>query len=71
MAATQKINFLPWFPIRSFREFLAKTYSFAKIQNFTDDRKTTQCAKGATDSTVGQKSVIQVKIKLHALCPLV
>jgi len=25
MAATQKINFLPWFPIHSFRQILAKT----------------------------------------------
>ena len=56
MAATQKINFFkPWFPIRYFRQFLAKTYRFATIQNVTDDRQTTQCAKYATDSTVGQK----------------
>jgi len=39
-------------------------HRFARIQNVTDDRRqtdrqtdrqTTQCAKGATDSTVGQK----------------
>ena len=27
-----------------------------KTSLMTDDRQTTQCAKGATDSTVGQKS---------------
>jgi len=46
-------------PICSFRQFLAKTYRFASIQNVTDrrqtDRQTTSCSKGATDSTVGQK----------------
>jgi len=50
--------FWPWFPIRSFRQFSARTYRFATIQNITDrqtDRQTTQCAKGATYSTVGQK----------------
>ena len=50
----QKSTFWPWFPIRSFRQFLAKTYRFATIQTFTD-RQMTQCDKGATDSTVGQK----------------
>jgi len=49
----KKINF--WFPI-SFRQFLAKTHRFATIQNVTD-RQTIRCAKGATDSTVGQKSI--------------
>ena len=46
-------------PICSFRQFLAKTYRFARIQNVTDrrqtDRETTCRSKGATDSTVGQK----------------
>jgi len=51
----QKINFWPWFPIHSFRQFLAKTYRFAAIKMSQTDRQTTQCAKGATDSTVGQK----------------
>jgi len=32
MATTQKINFLTLFPIRFFRQFLAKTYLFATIQ---------------------------------------
>ena len=43
--------------------FLARTYRLATIQNVTDDRQTTTvdrrqttlCAKGTTDSTVGQK----------------
>jgi len=59
MAATQKINFLTWFPIRSFRQFLARTNRFTTIQNVTDrqttDRQTTHRAKGTTDSTVSQK----------------
>jgi len=42
-----------------FRQFFARTYCFATIQNVTDrrqtDRQTTQCTKGSTDSTVGQK----------------
>ena len=48
-------------PICSFRQFLAKTYRFARIQNVTDDRQTdrqtTCCSKGATDSMVGQKPI--------------
>jgi len=59
----KKSTFWPWFPIHSLRPFLAKTYRFATIQNVRDDRqtltdidrRTTKCAKGATDSTVGQK----------------
>ena len=39
--------------------FYSRMHRFARIQNVTDDRQTdrqtTQCAKGATDSTVGQK----------------
>jgi len=64
MAATQKINFLTWFPICSFRQFLAKTYRFTTIQNVTDrqtDRQTTDrrhsVPKAQPDSTVGQKLV--------------
>ena len=61
MAATQKINFFTLFPIHSFRQFFARTYHFATIQNVTDrrqthDRQTTQCTKSSTDSTMGQKS---------------
>jgi len=41
MAATQKINFLTLFPIHSFRQFLARTYRFATIQNDTDNRRQT------------------------------
>ena len=63
MAVTQKINFLSRFPIRSFRQFLAKTHCFAITQSVTDrqtdDRQITQCAKGATDTTVGQKSSVK------------
>jgi len=33
-----------------------RTYRFATTQNVTDDRQTTQCTKGTTDSTVGQKT---------------
>ena len=40
MAATPKINFWPRFPIHSFRQFSAKTYRFATIQNVTDIRQT-------------------------------
>jgi len=53
----KKSTFSPWFPIQSFRQFLARTYHFATIQNVTDtqtDKQTTQYTKGATDSTVGQ-----------------
>ena len=57
----KKINFLTQFPIRSFRQFLAKTYRFTTIQNVTDDRQTTQCPKGATYSTVGQKQVQELQ----------
>ena len=42
-------------PICSFRQFLRKTYRLAIIENVTDDRQTTDCTNGATDSTVGQK----------------
>jgi len=50
---------VPWsslggLPFCSFRQFLAKMYRFATIQNVTDDRRqTTQRAEGAL--TVGQK----------------
>jgi len=37
----QKWTFWPWFPIHSFREFLARTYHFATIQNVRDDRRQT------------------------------
>jgi len=37
----KKSSFWPWFPIHSFRQFLAKTYRFATIQNVTDYRQTT------------------------------
>jgi len=55
--------FDPGFLLTPSDNFLAKTYHFATIQNVTDrwqttvrqtDRQTTQCAKGATDSMVGQ-----------------
>jgi len=36
----KKSNFWPWFPSRSFRQFLAKTYRFATIQNITDRQQT-------------------------------
>jgi len=55
MAATPKINFWPWFPIHSFRQFFARKYCFATIQNVTDDRRNTVPKAHATDSTVGQK----------------
>jgi len=35
--------------------YFATTYRFATIQNVTDDRQTTQCTKGTTKITVGQK----------------
>jgi len=54
MAATQKINYLTLISY-SLLQFFASTCRFATIQNVTDDRETTQCTKGATDSTVGQK----------------
>jgi len=63
MAATQKSTSWPWFPIHSFRQFFARTYRFGTIQNVTDDRwQTTQCTKGTTDSTVGQKSRVWVLV---------
>jgi len=49
MAAIQKINFLIWFPICFFRQFLAKTYRFTTVENVTDDR---HCA----NNTIGQES---------------
>ena len=60
MAATQKINFLTLVSYSLLQTVLARKYRFATIQNVIDDRQTTdrqttQCAKGATDSTVGQK----------------
>jgi len=60
MAATQKINFLTLISYSLLQTVLAKTYCFATIglQNVTDDRQTTQCAKGVTDSTVGQKALM-------------
>jgi len=66
MAATPKINFLTLVSYLLLQTVLAKMYRFATIQNVTDDdrqtpdRQTTQCAKGATDSTVGQ-----LVFKLH------
>jgi len=36
----KKSTFWPWFPIHSFRQFFARTYRFATIQNVTDDRQT-------------------------------
>jgi len=38
------------------------TYRFAAIQNVTDDRQTTQCAKGTTGSTVGQKFITACRL---------
>jgi len=35
-------------------------YCFATIQNVTDERQMTQYAKGATDSTVGQKATVDL-----------
>jgi len=57
----QKSSFWPWFPIRSFRQFLAKTYRFATIQNVidrwqTDRWQSVPTAKGATVNTVGQNN---------------
>jgi len=51
----QKSTFWPWFPIHSFRQLFARTYHFTTTQNVIDDRQTTQCTKGMTDSTVSQK----------------
>jgi len=55
MAATQNINFLTLVSYSLLQTVLAKTYRFATIQNVTDDRQMTHCAKGVTDSAVGQK----------------
>jgi len=53
----KKSSFWSW--IHSFRQFFARTYRFATIQNVTyrqmTDRQTTQCTNGTTVSTVGQK----------------
>jgi len=62
MAATQKINFLTLVSYSLFQTVLAGTYRFATIQNVTD-RQTTQCTKGATDSTVGQ---LEASDSVHA-----
>ena len=43
--------FWSWFPIHSFRQFFARTYRFATIQNVTDKRQTDR----QTDNTVYQK----------------
>jgi len=54
MAATKKSTFWPWFPIHSFRQFLARTYRFATIQSVTDRwRPTTD--RRQTDDTVYQR----------------
>ena len=45
----KKSTFWPWFPIHSFRQFLAKTYCFATIQNVTDDRQTDRQMTHCTD----------------------
>ena len=45
----KKSTFWPWFPIHSFRQFLARTYRFATIQNVTD-RQTTDRHADDTDS---------------------
>ena len=67
---------LGWFPVDSFRQFFARMYRFATIQNVTDDRQTdrqtdrrqtTHRAKGTTDSTVGQKPILVFLILLA--CP--
>jgi len=50
----KKSTFWPHFSYSLLQTVLARTYRFATIQNVTD-RQTTQCTKGATDSTVGQK----------------
>jgi len=55
----KKWTFWPWFPIHSFRQFFARAYCFATVQNVTDwqttGRQMTQCTKGLTDSMVGQE----------------
>jgi len=76
MAATKKWTFWPWFPIHSFRHFLARTHRFATIQNVTDRqqttdrqtdrRQTTHCTIGSTDSTVGQKSTFWPQFPIHS-----
>ena len=56
MASTQKINFLTLVSYslhRSFRQFLARTYRFATIQNVTDDDRQTDDKQ--TDDTVYHK----------------
>ena len=64
MTATPKINFLTLVSYSLLQTGLAKTYRFAtnpqyKTSQTTDDRQTTQCTKGSTDSTVGQKPLGQ------------
>jgi len=47
------------YPICSFRQFLAKVYRFATIQNVTDDRQTSDYMwwqARPLQSTVGQKT---------------
>ena len=55
MVATQKNQLFDPVSYSLLQTVLARTCRFATIQNVTDDRQTTQYAKGATDSTVGQK----------------
>jgi len=42
----KKSTFWLWFPIHSFRQFFARTYRFATIQNVTDDRQMTDRRHG-------------------------
>jgi len=69
MAATQKMNFMTLASYSLFQTVLARTYRFATIQNITEDRRRrqttdrrqmTHCAKGTTDSTVGQKWAVLI-----------
>jgi len=64
MATTEKINFFdPGFLFTSSDSFLLgrtvlpqyKTSQTTDDRRQTTDRQTTQCTKGSTDSTVGQK----------------
>ena len=58
MAATQKMNFLTLISFTPSDTFsLGRTVlpQYKTLQTTTDDRQTTQCTEGSTDSMVGQK----------------
>jgi len=59
MSATQKINFL------TLVSYSLLQTVFREDTKRTDDRQTTQCAKGATDSTVGQKVTQAERINMR------